>query len=208
MVDIYSSEFACNTYLIYNDDHIGFIVDPGYNENGAYIKHLKKLGVDIKAILLTHAHYDHIGAQEDIIKEYPEAVTYISLDESELLTNPKLNLSIYSKKLDYKPANLVELFDGEEFNVANFKIKMIATPFHTKGSACYFLEKENIIFSGDTLFYSSIGRSDLPTGSNRSITPSLEKLMILPDETIIYPGHGSKTTLIREKKYNPYLKIR
>ncbi len=207
MLDIYTSEFACNTYLVYNDNHQGFLVDPGYNENNAYLKHIKRLNVEIKAILLTHAHYDHISALEDICKEFPNAIVYISSDEVELLTNPKLNLSIYGKILDFKPNKLIELFDSETFEVANYKIKMIETPFHTKGSACYYLANEKILFSGDTLFYSSIGRTDLPTGSSRSVTASLSKLLNLDDDTIVYPGHGAKTTLSREKKYNPYLKI-
>ncbi len=207
MVDIYCSGSACNSYLIYDDIHQGFIVDPGYNENGNYLKHIKKLNVDVLAVLLTHAHYDHIGALEDICKAFPNAICYIAKEEKELLDNPSLNLSVYSKPLTYVPNNLVELFDGEEFSIANFNIKIIMTPFHTIGSACYYLKKENILFSGDTLFRSSIGRTDLPTGSNRTVESSLNKLLNLTNETIIYPGHGPKTTLEREKNYNPYLKI-
>ena len=101
---------------------------------------------------------------------------------------------------------MVTLSDNEEIEVAGFKIKMIKTPFHTKGSACYYAESENILFSGDTLFYTTIGRTDLPTGSNRSVSDSLKKLLKLPLETKVYPGHGVVTTLERESKYNVYLR--
>ncbi len=207
MVDIFETKEACTSYLMWNAHHEGFIVDPGYNERNCLINHIKKMGVDIKAILLTHAHYDHIGALEDVCKAFPNALCYIHKNDVDLLTDPHKNLSFFTKELDFMPTNLHELEDEETFVVADFQIKVLHTPFHTHGSCCYYLAKENILFSGDTLFYSSIGRTDLPTGSNRTINSSLTKLLKLPDETLVYPGHGSKTTLGREKNYNSYLKI-
>ncbi len=207
MVDIFETKEACTSYLMWNDNHEGFIVDPGYNYHDCLINHIKKMDVIIKAILLTHAHYDHIGALEDVVKAFPDCITYIHKNELDLLTDPRKNLSFCSKKLDYLPNKLCEVDDNESFEVSGFQIKVLHTPFHTHGSCCFYLEKENILFSGDTLFRSSIGREDLPTGSSKTISSSLAKLLNLPDKTLIYPGHGPKTDLGREKNYNSYLKI-
>ncbi len=207
MVDIYQSNVMCNTYIVFNDDRVGFLVDPGDNHNNRLINHIHKLGVDIKAIFITHGHYDHITALEDVVKEFPDAVTYISEDEVDVLVNPNKNLSFYTDaELTFSPDKLVKLIDGETVEVAGYLIKMIKTPFHTEGSCCYYLDKEKLLFTGDTLFYSSIGRTDLPTGSARLIEKSLSKLVALDDEIKVYPGHECITTLGREKKYNTYLR--
>jgi len=211
MLDSFISRKACNSYILYNDNKEGVLVDPGFNSENRLIEHIKKIGVKIVAILITHAHYDHISAWEEVVNLFPDAVSYVSEDEVELLENPKLNLSRFrddgeSKILTYLPNRLVKLTDNEEIVVAGFKIRMIKTPFHTKGSACFYVPSENILFSGDTLFYTTIGRTDLPTGSTKSIESSLTKLKMLPLETKVYPGHGIATNLERECKYNAYLR--
>lgn len=207
MVDILSSSIFANSYIIKNDMNEALIVDPGDNTNNRLINHINKIGVKIVGILLTHCHYDHIMALNDIIISFPDAITYISDDEIELIDNPRINLSYSMKnKLTFVPKNIKALSDYETFNLIGKTITMIKTPFHTKGSAVFYIKDDGILFSGDTLFYSSIGRSDLPTGSEKSIKNSLNKITILPKETIIYPGHGIKTTLKREIKYNTYLK--
>ena len=211
MLDSFISRKACNTYILYNENKDGILVDPGYNEENRLIEHINKIGVRIVAVIITHAHYDHITALEDLLKLFPQAKTYISEDEVELLDNPKLNLSRFRDDgndsiLTYVPSKLVKLVDNEEFTEAGYTIKMIKTPFHTQGSACFYVESENILFSGDTLFYTTIGRTDLPTGSARSIEDSLNKLLKLPLSTKVYPGHGVATNLERESKYNAYLR--
>ncbi len=212
MIDIYYSRVACNAYIMYNENDEGFLVDPGYSLNNGLIDHIKKLNKNIKAILITHGHYDHIYALKDVLEFYKDAKVYILRDEFEFLSDPSLNLSnvveddLKIETISFVPQNIELLNDGDEINVAGFNIKVIATPFHTKGSCCYYLEKEKAIFTGDTLFYTTIGRSDLPTGSNRTISSSLKKLINLPDNIKVYPGHGVVTSLDREKKYNSYLK--
>lgn len=211
MLDSFISRTACNTYILYNENKDGILVDPGYNSENRLIAHIEKIGVNIVAVIITHAHYDHITALKDVLKRFPNAVTYISEDEAELLCNSKLNLSRFRDDgedtiLTFVPDNLVKLTDYEEFEAASFKVQMIKTPFHTQGSCCYYVKNENILFSGDTLFYTTIGRTDLPTGSDKSIEPSLKKLLKLPLETRVYPGHGVATTLERESKYNAYLR--
>ena len=211
MLDLFISRKACNTYILYNENKDAILVDPGFNEGNRLIEHIAKIGVNIVAILITHAHYDHITALEDVLKIFPNAVTYISEDELELLDNPMYNISRFrddgnNKILTFVPKNIVTLADYEQIEAAGFKVQMIKTPFHTKGSACFYVESENILFSGDTLFYTTIGRTDLPSGSQRTVNSSLAKLLKLPLVTKIYPGHGVATSLERESKYNVYLR--
>lgn len=211
MVDSYISRKACNSYIMKDVDGNAFIVDPGYDENNALIDHIKKLGVRIKGILITHGHYDHISALESIVNLFPDAVTFINEDELELVDNPRLNLSLFredgsTKLCNFLPKKLVLLHDFEQFELVGYEVKMIKTPFHTKGSCCYYLENENILFSGDTLFFTTIGRTDLPTSSAKTVNNSLAKLKKLPEATKVYPGHGVSTTIGREKKYNAYLR--
>lgn len=140
----------------------GILIDPGYNKKNCLLDHIKKLEVNIKAILITHGHYDHISALEDIVNAFPDVTCYINEDAEEEITNPRYNLM---KDLNYLPANTKLLFDEEEIQLFDFIIKMFKTPGHTNGSCCYYLPNENILFSGDTLFYLGIGRIDLPSGS-------------------------------------------
>ncbi len=212
MVDIYYSRVACNSYVVYNENNDAFLVDPGYSLNNGLIDHIKKLNKNIKAILITHGHYDHIYALKDVLELYKDAKVYILRDEIDFLSDPSLNLSNSFNNEDgieiisFMPENITLIDDGDIINVAGFEIKVIATPFHTKGSCCYYVESEKLLFTGDTLFYTTIGRSDLPTGSNKTISSSLKKLVYLPSGIKVYPGHGVITNLDREKKYNSYLK--
>ena len=213
MIDIYYSRVGANSFIGYNENKEGFLVDPGCNPNGAIIDHIKKLDVNIVAILITHGHFDHIHALEEVCKEFPNANVYISLDEVDFLDNTGFNLSAEPDVLEdgyhilnYVPKHLIKVSDGDIIKEAGFEIKVIATPFHTKGSVCYYVDSEKALFSGDTLFFTTIGRTDLPTGCSRTIESSLAKLKNLPDGIKVYPGHGACTNLDREKKYNAYLK--
>lgn len=208
MIDIYYSRVGANSFIGYNQNKEAFIVDPGYNPPNLLINHIKKLDVKIVAILITHGHYDHIYELENICNEFPNAKVYISLDEADFLSNVDLNLSEEAevKPLTFIPNNLIKVSDGEIIKEAGFEIEVIATPFHTEGSVCYFISNEKALFSGDTLFFTTIGRTDLPTGNSRLIESSLRKLKNLPDGIKVYPGHGACTNLDREKKYNTYLK--
>lgn len=210
MVDIFLSRVACNSYLIYKNKNEAILVDPGYNKNNCLIDHIHHMGVNVVAILITHAHYDHIEALEEIINEFPNATTYISEAELKALDNPKYNLSGYEgyngKKLTYIPDKLVALWDEQEIEIAGYKVKCLLTPFHTFGSCCFIVNEENAIFSGDTLFFTTIGRSDLPGSCAREISNSLRKLVALQGNYNVYPGHSVKTTLDREKQHNSYLK--
>ena len=214
MIDIYYCRtHGANSFLGINEKNEAFLVDASFSENNALLDHIKKLNVKLVAILITHGHWDHISSLEEICKSFPDAKVYISEDEAEFLENVDLNLTKAAHEegypvpiFSYKPAHLIKVNDGDVINEAGFEIKVISTPFHTKGSVCYYVASENALFSGDTLFFSTIGRTDLPTGSNKTVVSSLAKLKALPDGIKVYPGHGACTKLDREKKYNSYLK--
>ena len=213
MVDIYYNRVGANSFLCINEKNEAFLVDPSISPDGGLFDHINKLNVKLVAILITHGHWDHIASLEELCKQNPGIPVYISEEEAEFLTNTDLNLSVAAEDegypvhaLEYLPENLIKVSDGEVLDVAGFKVEVILTPFHTKGSACYIVTSEKALFAGDTLFFSTVGRTDLPTGNFRQMEDSLRKLKKLPDELKVYCGHGAVTRLEREKKYNSYLK--
>ncbi|MCR5787284.1 MAG: MBL fold metallo-hydrolase [Acholeplasmatales bacterium] len=189
-----------NTYLI-NNGADAILVDPG-EKLYTILDELKLF--NIKAILLTHGHIDHI----DGIKHYLDVPIYLSSEELEVLESDDYTLySTYNlnRPFDTNKLDFHFLSDNDSFNIAGLNIKMIFTPGHTKGSCCYLIN-EKLLMSGDTLFQVGIGRTDLPTGDMNKMLESLDKLKKLPDDTIVYPGHGVETTIGFEKVYNPYFK--
>lgn len=195
---------STNCYVIYHEQlKKAVIIDPG--DNGEYIlKKCQELSLKPEAILLTHGHCDHIMAVKQMMEQVSDIKLYASREEAGLLGNPDENLSSslmrtpYSLEADY----LVK--DGEILHLAGFQWKVISTPGHTAGSVCYLIEDEGVLISGDTLFAESLGRTDLPTASPSAIISSIiEKLLILPDEIMVYPGHGAPTTIGHEKACNP-----
>ena len=194
---------STNTYFVYREGSPEAVVidpaDQGDKINAA----LERNGFQVKAILLTHGHFDHIwGCNE--LRELSGARVYAYKEEEDVLLSERLNVSSgvgrpYTVKADY----LFE--DNEEFELCGIKGKVIATPGHTKGSCCYYFDEAGILVSGDTLFQESVGRTDLPTGSGGTLGRSIkERLLCLPGETKVYPGHGDSTTISYEAKYNPF----
>jgi len=178
------------------------IVDPA--DNGAYILNkCRELQVEPEAVLLTHGHFDHIMAVDDIRRAF-HCKVYAHMDETELLRDPSMNLSgtMGTEQFSVEADELLR--DGQIVKLLDCDWKVMATPGHTKGSVCYYLASEEVLFSGDTLFAESLGRTDLPTGSVQQIVRSIaERLFELPDDTMVYPGHGDPTTIGHEKIYNP-----
>ncbi len=194
-----------NCYLAINDKtNESIIVDPG--SSPVRIKAgVEKSGTTPVAIVLTHGHFDHAGAAEEIAKEYNIKI-YAFEGEKETLENPSLNLSgdMLFQPTSYKAD--VYLKDGQEVDLAGLHFKCIATPGHTAGGCCYYFEEEGILFTGDTLFCCSVGRTDFPGGSTSQLIHSIEeKLMVLPEDTICYPGHESATTIGNERVNNMFL---
>lgn len=156
------------------------------------------------AILLTHGHFDHAGGAAELAERYDIKV-YAEEHERETLENPAINLSVWEgRQLSYHAD--VFLRDEQEIDLAGFHIRVLHTPGHTVGGCCYYFSYQNAVFSGDTLFAQSIGRTDFPKGSASALIRSIEeKLMPLPDETTVYTGHNEITTIGTERMYNPYL---
>lgn len=196
-------QVSTNCYLIYNEGtKEAVVVDPA--DNAAYILNkCRELGITPVAVLLTHGHFDHILAADDIRRSF-RCKVYAGREENAMLLDPSLNLSgsFGGDQIGLTADYLAR--DGEVLDIIGFPWKVIFTPGHTAGSVCYLVEPEDVLISGDTLFADSLGRTDLPTASPAAIVSSiLEKLFVLPDETMVYPGHGDPTTIGHEKQYNP-----
>lgn len=194
--------YAANCYIVYDENKNGFIVDPGGDFSDIDAS-LNDLGVHLKFILLTHGHGDHIGAVKPFIEKYKIPI-YASSLEKELLANPEINLTKRMPSAEISITDYIEVNDGDIIENSGFSIEVFATPGHTAGSVCY--KAEDNLFTGDTLFMGSIGRSDLPTSSTDDLMLSLkEKIMPLDPKTKVFPGHGRETNLSYEFKTNPFL---
>lgn len=193
-----------NCYMIENrETKECAIIDPG-DETKKILEFISQKNLIPKAIFLTHGHFDHIMAARDIAEKFQIKI-YASEQEADITNNANFNVSaMFQIPFVLNPDEL--LADGESIMVADIPFKVIHTPGHTKGSICFYIEKESILFSGDILFLESCGRTDFPTGdSNQLIISIREKLFALPDDVKVYPGHGSNTTIGHEKKHNPYV---
>ncbi|MBR2715297.1 MAG: MBL fold metallo-hydrolase [Ruminococcus sp.] len=196
--DIYT-----NTYLL-EDESTSYlaVVDPACKSE-KLIDAVKERGGKLKYILLTHGHFDHIGGVKALVDEFSPEV-YAGIDEIRLIENPQLNgsawhnLHIDEFEIDRK------LEDEDTFMLGNTQFKFITTPGHTRGSGCYIAD--DCIFSGDTLFYRSIGRTDFPTSSMSDMNLSMLKLSSLEGDYAVYPGHDISTKLSDERKYNPFMR--
>ena len=197
-----SLDFPQNCYAVECKDGV-FLVDPGeYTEK--LDLYVKQNSLNIKYILLTHLHFDHIRATTAIKKQCPNAKIVIHSLENEGLNNPQINLAAY---FGFEIDNIdvdVCCNDLQFFSMGETGIKVLHTPGHTVGGVCYIVEDN--IFSGDTLFEGSVGRTDFPTGSMAILSRSIKnKLFVLPDNTRVYPGHGGSTTIDWEKENNPFV---
>ena len=195
---------ATNCYFVINDDtREVLIIDPGASAKQLAEKVVES-GLKPVAILLTHGHFDHASAVAELSQLLGVKV-YAHEAERETLETPDLNLSGWEGKADTYHAD-VYVKDEQELELAGFKVRVLFTPGHTVGGCCFYFVEQNVVFSGDTLFEGSIGRTDFPKGSASQLIRAInEKLMILPDETAVYPGHGDMTSIGMERVNNPFL---
>ena len=202
MIKMVLGSVNTNCYLLYNaDTKETLIVDPA-DSAPAIEKKCHENGLKPVAILLTHGHFDHILACSQLKGKFGINI-YAHEDEAELLADGELNLSENWMGL-CKVVPDVLLKDNQILELAGFEIKVIHTPGHTKGGVCYYFEDNKILMSGDTLFLESFGRTDFPGSSTRDIVRSIcQKLLVLPDDVKVYPGHDDPTTIGYEKQYNP-----
>ena len=186
-----------NCYIVIDEEtNKAVIIDPGAEAN-YLIKEIEVLGIDIDKILLTHCHFDHNGAVKEL-KEKFNCEVYINRDEEEYMEIDSTGIFGKLPKF-YEYVN-----EGEIINSGNLNFKVIFTPGHTTGGTCYLINDS--IFTGDTLFNGSIGRTDFLGGSYNDLISGIEnKLMILDDNITVYPGHGPKTSIGYEKNRNPFL---
>lgn len=197
---IVTTKYGENMYIL-SEDNKCFVVDPGAQSDDI-CEYIKNRNLEIQFILITHGHFDHIFAAEEL-KNKLNTVIYAPEKEKDLLEDPEKN---YTRKvgnpITLKADYYVKEGDTIEFN--DSKISVLETPGHTYGSSCYIYK--DVMFSGDMLFKNSIGRYDLPTASFEDIQNSVEKLKLLNNDIKVYPGHGPETNIGDEKKYNPYFR--
>lgn len=185
-------DYQTNCYIVHEENSTDcLIIDPGY-EPEILSSYLEEKGLTPEAILLTHCHFDHVGAVKDLAAQYD---CKVFLDKKELAMPPMLT----NGPLYYTDG----YGDGDTLTLAGIPIQVLETPGHTPGSVCLIME--DTLFPGDTLFAGSCGRTDLPCGDARAMRDSLRRLAALSENYRVCPGHGPSSTLNREKKTNPYL---
>ena len=181
----------------------GVIVDPG-GDPGRILAEVKRRGLSIRYILDTHAHFDHTDANGAIVQA---TGAQLALHPDDL---PLLRMSggarLFGIRADPSPLPDLELHDGDVLEVGTLRFRVFHTPGHTPGHVCFYEAREKVVFDGDVLFYRGIGRADLPGGNMQQLLRSIRRVLFtLPDETVVYSGHGPVTTIGDEKKYNPWL---
>lgn len=207
---------ATNCYFVFNDrsaeENVNtnepipcIFFDPADMGEMIYEK-LKEKNIKIELILLTHGHFDHMAGADEL-RRLSGAPIWCWEKEADVCQDPDVNLSydFFGKSITIKPDKYLK--DNEIIEAAGLKLRLIGTPGHTVGSCCYSFDDNKVLISGDTLFEGSVGRTDFPGGSSSTLVRSVkEKLFSLPDDTIVYPGHGAVTTIGDEKLYNPFVR--
>ncbi len=196
-------QLQANCYLVWDEHRRAVIIDPG-DESDHLLRILQQRDLSLCAILLTHTHFDHIMAT-NALKTETGAPIMVHKAEVPALTDERINLSSMIG-FPYRTAADRLLQDGEEVTVGDLTFTVVHTPGHTVGSCCYAIG--DLLFSGDTLFADSIGRTDFPGGSMTVMQESLSKLCTYPDHIVVLSGHGEATTIGREKTHNPFLQGR
>lgn len=192
---------SVNCYIVVSDSQNAAVIDPG-GEADRILDYLQKNKLTLKKILLTHGHIDHVGAVKEL-QDSTKAEVYIHALDAEMLADPVKNLAS-PFRMSYRPVSSYHTFeDGDEIALDEITFKVMHTPGHTKGSSVFLTG--TTMFSGDTLFQGSIGRTDFYGGDYAAIQQSLQKLSRLETDYTVLSGHGEKTTLRTEKECNPYL---
>lgn len=188
-------------YLV-STEKAAVVIDPGYKDS-RIVEFLKKSGDKERMILLTHGHFDHIGFAEELRSLTDTRIAIGELD-APALADSELNLSGHFRA-NTKPFEAdLQLCDNQELIIGDLKFKVLLTPGHTRGGVCYYFKGG--LFSGDTLFFQSVGRYDFEGGSLSALIDSVERLLSLPENTLVFPGHHRETTISHERRFNPVRK--
>ena len=195
---------AVNCYIVGSQaTHEAVVIDPG-DDAPRIMSVLEKKGLKLKYIIFTHGHFDHTGAGKSL-KEATHARVLVDEKDAALMKNASGQAALFGMHAPEPPKPDGYLKEGDEVVVGDLELKVIETPGHTQGGICLYMKKQGIVFTGDTLFWGSIGRTDLPGGDYKTIIHSLkQKLGSLPDNTRVLSGHGDETTIGFEKKQNPF----
>ncbi|MEO5942680.1 MAG: MBL fold metallo-hydrolase [Ferruginibacter sp.] len=197
-----------NTYILYNEFNDCIIIDPGTyfdTEKEELSNYIEKSGLTPKMLLNTHCHLDHVFGNKFVAEKYGLGLQLHIEEEAVLQFAPTSGL-MYEMPFDNYTGELFFIEEGDIIKLGDDELKVILTPGHSPGSLSFYCEKDGFVISGDALFYRSIGRTDLPMGHHETLLKSIRNnLFTLPDETIVYSGHGQPTTIGDEKKHNPFL---
>lgn len=197
---------SANCYVICDEEtKIGAVIDPG-DFNGLLLKEIEKAGIEeLKYILCTHAHFDHVAGAGRLKEKFPGAKIVVGIEDSAALNDDVLSLAAYFGAPFYPCVSDEELKNGDALHIGNIKLSVISAPGHTPGGVLYYEKEQGVLFTGDTLFKGSVGRTDLYGGNTAVLLNTLKKIKNFPDECVVYSGHGEKTTIKHEKNYNMYL---
>ena len=200
--------FETNAYVVRHQDQAGpcVVIDPGL-EPEALMDVLRSGNLRPTSVILTHGHVDHIAGVMEVDKAFPGMKIYVHRLDAPMLSNSVTNLSVFlvTRCEVGQPNVLVE--DGQIIEEAGLRLQVIHTPGHTPGGISLYSEIDGVLFTGDALFNESIGRTDFPGGNHAELVMGIQKrLLVLPEQTQVYPGHGPGTTIGWEKRHNPFLK--
>ena len=198
--------FMTNTYILYNEETMdGLVVDPSFSPE-YYIKAIEEKNIHLQSIFLTHAHVDHMAGMNELRKAFPKAKMYMDKRDQPFLRDPEKNLSYMFPVPTLVDDADVWVKNGDEIETCGYTFQVIDTAGHTPGGISFYMKREGLVFTGDSLFQGSIGRTDFPGGSLKELTGTIKKnLFSLPDSTVVLSGHGEQTTIGQEKKTNPFL---
>ena len=201
-------DYETNCLCVRADDSAKdcIIIDCGISPE-PLLEHLEENELNPVAVILTHTHIDHIFGLTALTESYPDVKIVAHEEDADGLTDPTKNLSaMMGMNFTTSPANQF-VIDGDKISFAGIELTVIHTPGHTPGGMSLYAKDQGILFAGDTLFDGSVGRTDFPGGNTETLINSIRtKLLTLPDETIVYTGHGPETTIEREKQHNPFLR--
>lgn len=195
---------STNCYLVINEETKQTVIIDLAACPKKLLGFIEEEGLEVEAILLTHGHFDHIMGIDGFLEHF-EVPVYVHEEDEQVMNDPVLNQSsIYTSGYTFSGAQYLR--DRQTLKLAGYVFEVIHTPGHTWGGCCYYVASENVLFSGDTLFQESVGRTDFETSSMSDLMHSVrEKLFQLPEETHVYPGHMGETTIGHEKIHNPYV---